>query len=108
MRKILDAVLNPPEEPEIVVTEEMAQKGLCAFFFEVDSTKYNWTNPQRIAAIERAYRAMRRLEPKGETTADAVQHSVTERCHRRVGDPISWSARPIVPPHSHHRKDDAK
>jgi len=94
MRCALEAALNPPEEPEIVVTEEMKEEGRKQVRY---LAQYNLAAQKSGVFLEGGsgsiepsdseiiYRAMRRLEPKRETAADAVQHSVTERCHRRAG-----------------------
>ena len=63
-RDALEAALNPPPEPEIVVTEEMVNAG---------RSTYPGTLPKDLATVamineacRRIYRAMRKLEPKAE------------------------------------------
>lgn len=56
LRRALDAALNPPAPPEIVVTKEMVRAGL-------DKLPCPW--PTRMAdEMPNIYRAMRKLEPK--------------------------------------------
>jgi len=57
MRGALDAALNPPPEPEIVVTPEMAGAGV-AVIAPYESLK------APVSSLVLAYRAMRALEPK--------------------------------------------
>lgn len=61
-RHMLDAALNPPQEPEVVVTEEMEQVGRQTAL----NCRMSVTGPGSIRAI---YRAMRRLEPKAANEA---------------------------------------
>lgn len=59
MRRALEAALNPPQEPEIVVTEEMLRAGLeCNGRFATSHFK-SWCSTQ----LGNIYRAMRKLEP---------------------------------------------
>jgi hypothetical protein len=86
--KLLDAALNPPPEPEIVVTNEMFESGMRASF---DST--NW-----IVAI---YRAMRVLEPQPmQYKARMVVDGGTAHCRKE-------DRRECQPNHVHCRKDDS-
>jgi hypothetical protein len=56
-RAALEAALNPPPEPEIVVTEEMVEAAECLDYKRIPDKKSYYT------AI---YRAMRKLEPKAD------------------------------------------
>ena len=54
VRRALEAALNPPPDPEIVVTEEMKRAGA-----ETIRNQYGYTPD----FAEKIYRAMRKLEP---------------------------------------------
>ncbi len=55
---MLDAALNPPSEPEIVVTDEMEQAGSL-----VVERRFHFSTANGDVACD-IYRAMRKLEPK--------------------------------------------
>jgi hypothetical protein len=55
---MLDAALNPPSEPEIVVTDEMEQAGSL-----VVERRFHFSTANGDVACD-VYRAMRKLEPK--------------------------------------------
>ena len=68
VRKALDAALNPPAEPEIVVTAEQRRVGASllsqAPAIPKNTSQANWEWLLDYTAV--IYRAMRRLEPKAE------------------------------------------
>ena len=62
MRKILEAALNPPPEPEIVVTHEMAIAGQA---LALKARNQGACGDADLWVLVKAiYRAMRKLEPK--------------------------------------------
>lgn len=66
VREGLEAALNPPPEPEVTVTREQTQAGLWAFYHEDELPNPEpWRSEFRHREMANAYRAMRRLEPKG-------------------------------------------
>lgn len=63
-RKMLDAALNSPPEPEILVTEEMHSAGVQAYWQAIQMGN------QPKDAVANQYRAMRALEPKPKCIED--------------------------------------
>lgn len=63
-KRILDAALNPPPEPEIVVTEEQRKVGLDLLYGMLDSLRANANVETCRQLVRNIYREMRRLEPK--------------------------------------------
>ena len=102
VRLILEATFNPPAEPEIVVTAEMQQAGLNAYYHQHNPPPNNWTNPHRLEEITRTYRAMRKLEPQSSSNGVGPFLNKVGNVrydHYRKGDSIGRY-------HSHRRKDD--
>lgn len=70
MRRVLQAALNPPPEPEIVITQEMGSAGKAVALMWQEKggagTSDLWVMARDM------YRAMRRLEPKPKTIGDYI------------------------------------
>lgn len=78
IRRALDAALNAPAEPEIVVTREMADAGgkEYKFYRESEYRAQSWSVNDFATCI---YRAMRKLEPKAEGPSGADKPAAAER-----------------------------
>lgn len=70
VRGFLEAVVNPPDEPEIPVTEEQIIAGALVLYPSGIVPK--WVEDVR-GKIAKTYRAMRRLEPKIELRCQTCQ-----------------------------------
>ena len=105
----LDAALNPPAEPEIVVTEEQKQAGKDAalqWLTERGFITRTVNHPQTPELLAAIYRAMRALEPEmplpnRRKTQEYAPFPDGRRIHYRDGD-----TKPGAILHIHRRAGD--
>ncbi len=84
IRAALNAALNPPAEPEVVITNEMKSAGCVAYNDEAQRQGYRaGILRDQMAA---AYHAMRRLEMKAVDPAPKPSGTWRDRPHYRKGD----------------------
>lgn len=79
---LLEAALNPPVEPEVVVTEEMRSAAVNIYLDDFQP---------HVDYFTRIYRAMHAVRPKAEPDSQRTNHfregDRFVRAHRRAGDP---------------------
>ncbi len=88
IRKNLEAALNPPQEPEIVVTWQMKRAGSAIKVMVFRNLESGDTTTLSETDAEQIYRAMRRLEP----TMQPHEHKWVSECGGSSSTGESWRA----------------